>query len=508
MREIRSLVISCWRPYGSQGGAPLRNSQNVTGLRALGPVDVLTIGRHEDPLQPPGVRRWIYFEKEHRQRSLPGSWLLEPDYHPLIDGFYHAGAAAFLEESIAAKAYDLVVIEQIACTSYLPLVKKGGMPVVFDDHNVEAPLRLTLDRQHNGRSGSDLTLQAARRNVRHWIHGRRMATLERRALRMPDMVWACSAVDAKELLRLYAPCAPVRVVPNAVDISALASARAGRATRPGAPVELVYVGSYDYHPNEEAALRLVREVMPTLRARGTATRVTLVGRRPTPAMYAAASSDPDVTVTGAVDSIVPYLSGAAIMALPIMIGSGTRFKILEAFAAECPVVSTSKGGRRDRCRRRDPPPVARNARGICGRGRRPPGGPTHNGANDCVCLCLGTEPLFVGGRGAGHCEEPGGDCSVTALTVRVCRRIGFRLQKIEELELNAAVLERVQKTVREIPRYFLFLLRPALRSPSSSRKKPSDRRHVVSAPSIEIFLQGPRVETPLQGDRLARGIRS
>ena len=343
MREIRSLVISCWRPYGSQGGAPLRNSQNVTGLRALGPVDVLTIGRHEDPLQPPGVRRWIYFEKEHRQRSLSGSWLLEPDYHPLIDGYYHAGAAAFLEESIAARAYDLVVIEQIACTSYLPLLKKGGMPVVFDNHNVEAPLRLTLDRQHNGRSGSDLTLQAARWRVRHWIHGRRMAALERRALRMPDMVWACSAVDAKELLRLYAPCAPVRVVPNAVDVSALASARAGRASRPGAPVELVYVGSYDYHPNEEAALRLVREVKPTLRARGAATRVTLVGRCPTPAMYAAASSDPDVTVTGAVDSIVPYLSAAAIMALPIMIGSGTRFKILEAFAAECPVVSTPKG---------------------------------------------------------------------------------------------------------------------------------------------------------------------
>jgi len=44
-----------------------------------------------------------------------------------------------------------------------------------------------------------------------------------------------------------------------------------------------------------------------------------------------------------VDSIVPYLSAAAIMALPIMIGSGTRFKILEAFAAECPVVSTRKG---------------------------------------------------------------------------------------------------------------------------------------------------------------------
>ena len=205
MREIRSLVISCWRPVRI---ARRRTTAQFAERHRPSRPRASRRPHHRSARRSPATSRvcwWIYFEKEHRQRSLPGSWLLEPDYHPLIDGFYHAGAAAFLEESIAAKAYDLVVIEQIACTSYLPLLKKGGMPVVFDNHNVEAPLRLTLDRQHNGRSGSDLTLQAARWHVRHWIHGRRMATLERRALRMPDMVWACSAVDAKELLRLDAP---------------------------------------------------------------------------------------------------------------------------------------------------------------------------------------------------------------------------------------------------------------------------------------------------------------
>jgi glycosyltransferase involved in cell wall biosynthesis len=60
-------------------------------------------------------------------------------------------------------------------------------------------------------------------------------------------------------------------------------------------------------------------------------------------MEALAAGDADITVTGGVASIAPYLSGTSIMVVPIAIGSGTRFKILEAFAAGCPVISTAKG---------------------------------------------------------------------------------------------------------------------------------------------------------------------
>ncbi|HEX6107601.1 MAG TPA: glycosyltransferase, partial [Gemmatimonadales bacterium] len=39
----------------------------------------------------------------------------------------------------------------------------------------------------------------------------------------------------------------------------------------------------------------------------------------------------------------PYLTGATAMAVPLFQGSGTRFKILEGFAAGLPVISTGKG---------------------------------------------------------------------------------------------------------------------------------------------------------------------
>jgi glycosyltransferase involved in cell wall biosynthesis len=48
-------------------------------------------------------------------------------------------------------------------------------------------------------------------------------------------------------------------------------------------------------------------------------------------------------VTGEVPSIVPYMHASAAALVPLRWESGTRFKILEAFACKTPVVSTTLG---------------------------------------------------------------------------------------------------------------------------------------------------------------------
>jgi glycosyltransferase involved in cell wall biosynthesis len=106
---------------------------------------------------------------------------------------------------------------------------------------------------------------------------------------------------------------------------------------------MVYPGLFAYSPNEDAALRLVSQVLPAVRARGYRARVVLVGSQPTPAMRAWSAADPDVEVTGPVDSVLPYLEQPCVITLPIALGSGTRLKILEAFAVGRAVVSTAKG---------------------------------------------------------------------------------------------------------------------------------------------------------------------
>lgn len=337
MGGIRSLVVARWRPHRPDGGAALRNAQNIAGLAALGPVDVVSVGLPEPAEPVPGLRRWVHFGM--RPRPAPRRPLLPWEEHPRLAAHRHAGAEAFLRAGLAARDWDLALVEELPCAGYLPLLRSGGLPVIFDDHNVEAVLLADLQRRRAGTGPL-----AGLRRLRQGLQERRMRRAEGRAVRGADQVWACSAGDAGALARLYAPAGPVRVVPNAVDVAAFAAAREGRCPpAPGGPLRLVFTGTFAYPPNEAAALRLGREILPALRARGAAARLALVGRDPTAAMRAMAAADPDVTVTGAVAHIAPHLSGDAVMAVPLAVGSGTRFKILEAFAALCPVVSTAKG---------------------------------------------------------------------------------------------------------------------------------------------------------------------
>ena len=62
-----------------------------------------------------------------------------------------------------------------------------------------------------------------------------------------------------------------------------------------------------------------------------------------PATLPSTASPPEVTVVGRVASMVPELARADLVAVPIRYGSGTRVKILEAFAHRLPVVSTTLG---------------------------------------------------------------------------------------------------------------------------------------------------------------------
>ena len=68
----------------------------------------------------------------------------------------------------------------------------------------------------------------------------------------------------------------------------------------------------------------------------------MVGAYP-PEVVRRLADDPAVEVTGRVDDIAAYYRRAAVFVAPVLQGSGTRLKILEAMASGCPVVSTTIG---------------------------------------------------------------------------------------------------------------------------------------------------------------------
>ncbi|MEM1082948.1 MAG: glycosyltransferase family 4 protein [Verrucomicrobiota bacterium] len=337
-------MLSRFRPDRLAGGAALRNWQNIQGLATLGSVDVLSLGDEDGANRAgdlPGVREWKHFEMASFPVANGGRrsrrWMLQPGCHPSIARYERPEVIEWIRERVASTDYDLAVVEELSLARYIPVLKQAGIRVVFDAHNVEATLRAEMDKASSERKAS------LRSRFSNGLLARRLMLEERRAVRESDLVWACSDLDSSIINREYGK--PATTVPNGVNVDAYQ--RTGLEAKAedweSRPLTLVFLGSYSYYPNEEAAMRLIEGVMPRVRESHPDAKLILIGRDPTRGMLEASEGDDSIVVTGGVPSVLPYLKGAGIVTIPLSLGSGTRLKILEAFAAGAPVVSTAKG---------------------------------------------------------------------------------------------------------------------------------------------------------------------
>jgi glycosyltransferase involved in cell wall biosynthesis len=129
----------------------------------------------------------------------------------------------------------------------------------------------------------------------------------------------------------------VAVVPNGADVPDPIPRPA-----PGDPPSVVFFGTLSYEPNADAVQYLAEEIKPRLvTALGGPVDIRIVGAVPHKLQYL--RNLEGVTVTGYVDDIAAEIRAASVVAVPLRSGSGTRLKVLEAFALQTPVVSTSIG---------------------------------------------------------------------------------------------------------------------------------------------------------------------
>ncbi len=226
----------------------------------------------------------------------------------------------------AARNADVVVCDFLFPSVNVP--DDLGVPVVLFQHNVEAQI---WERHAEHARGA-----LARTYMREqW---RRMRRFEARECSRFRHVIAVSDQDAELLQREYS-LAHVSAVPTGVDTDYFAPS--GSVTR--ARNELVFTGSMDWLPNEDAMQWFVAEVLPLVRSRVPDVRLSIVGRTPSAVVRALGERNSDVTVTGSVPDVRPYLERGTVFIIPLRIGGGTRLKVFEAMAMGIPVVSTRVG---------------------------------------------------------------------------------------------------------------------------------------------------------------------
>ena len=201
-------------------------------------------------------------------------------------------------------------------------------PTVLFQHNVEA----MIWRRHYEVQANPLK--------KAYLYGqwRKAFAYERAACRRFDQVIAVSREDAETMRREYGVTS-VADVPTGVDTEFFRPRGDAQST----PHSLVFTGSMDWLPNEDAMQYFIREIMPRIRQSVPRVTLTIVGRDPFPSLIEQSRRDPAITVTGRVEDVRPYMERAAAYVVPIRIGGGTRLKIYEAMAMKLPVVSTTIG---------------------------------------------------------------------------------------------------------------------------------------------------------------------
>jgi polysaccharide biosynthesis protein PslH len=304
-------MVAFETPLPAHGGSRLRMLHLARQLARRVDLDVAALGPVPDAPEEPFALTSVPHDVS-RRRALLTSWR-----RPYLAARYDSPAMASL---VASGEWDVV---QITSAWLVPAARAAGVPVVLDAHNVEEEIVRSLAA----------TETRPLHRLRWYWEASKTARAEAAAVAAVDAVLACSQLDADRFHTLGAR--RVVVVPNGVDCSGISHAL------PPDDHELLYVGQLGYRPNEAAVIQLIDEVLPLVRRAVPDARLRIVGREPGDAVRRRAG--PFVEVVGEVPEVMPYLRAARVLVVPLLAGSGTRLKILEAMAAGIPVVTTAVG---------------------------------------------------------------------------------------------------------------------------------------------------------------------
>lgn len=231
-----------------------------------------------------------------------------------------------IEELTAKKAFDVLVCDFLAPAINLP--PDLSFPTVLFQHNVEA----MIWQRHYEVQGNPV------KKAYLYAQWRKMRSFEREMCRLFDGVVAVSQEDCETMKRDYGV-EGVYDIPTGVDTDFFRPSGAEKRD----PHNLVFTGSMDWLPNEDAIRYFTEQIMPRLRQKVPEVTLTVVGRNPYSGLVELSKRDPSIIVTGRVDDVRPYMERAAVYVVPLRIGGGTRLKIYEAMAMEKPIVSTTVG---------------------------------------------------------------------------------------------------------------------------------------------------------------------
>ena len=325
-----ALLLAPEAPYPLAGGGALRTASLLEYLSHNYQVDLIVFRQPAAPdprtLIPSGRVREVFVldlpanSRTGLARVVRNAVRVGRGVPPLVDRF--SGFAAAIARVLSGSHYDLGIIEHFWCAPYLDQIGPVCRRTVLNLHNVESILHARCAATEPGAQG-----------FAHRVFEHASLELERSLLPRFSELLVPSESDAAHIAAI-APKAHVITYPNAIPWTPLPDRLDEKL--------IVFSGNLEYHPNISAVRFFRSEIWPRLRDEWPGLVWRLVGKNAA-AVRQYTSGDPRIELIGEVDDAVREIARAQVAVVPLLSGSGTRLKILEAWAAGVPVVSTTLG---------------------------------------------------------------------------------------------------------------------------------------------------------------------
>jgi hypothetical protein len=317
-----ALLVCPEVPFPAVGGGALRTASLATYLGAHYALDLILFREPGATVTvPEGLARDVLVIDLPRHRKDPVTKAFR-NLHRLLrfippheDRF--RGHEPVIDAWLGDRSYDFVCLEHFWTSTYAPLLRPRAKRLALDLHNIESVAYESRARAEPAMAPLWRRFAAANR--------------VREKARLPDfdMLLVTSPEDAA---RVNLP--GTLVYPNAVPWVAAPDVDKQQA--------IAFSGNLEFPPNITAVKWFAREVWPELARRHPDLEWRIIGKGPE-FVRALVDGLPRVRLTGPVDDAIRDLAMARVAVVPILSGSGTRLKILEAWAARTAVVSTSLG---------------------------------------------------------------------------------------------------------------------------------------------------------------------
>lgn len=319
-------------PYPPVDGGTLAMNSITQGLLEAGcEVRVLSLCSDKHPVLesriPDSYRQATHFEAVHVDLSLHPldagvAMLCGESYH--VKRFENKAFARRLAEVLEEETFDVVHVESVFLTPYLPVIRAHSQAkVMLRAHNVEH----TIWRR---------VAQGERSPFKRWYLKHLSLTLaayEREHLNDYDGVVSITENDAEQL-RTMGCRRPMVAIPFGITPD-------GEVSVEEEPNSLFHIGSMDWMPNQEGVRWFLEQVWPKVHERMPQLTLYLAGRKmPEDLMRLDMEG---VRVLGEVPDAMYFISSKQINVVPLLSGSGIRVKIIEAMSVGKVVVTTTIG---------------------------------------------------------------------------------------------------------------------------------------------------------------------